>query len=56
MTTMVAFIRSGEGEIPLALPQSDTPNPGGGEFQMINGGDFQMIIDTLNSRASSRFI
>ena len=41
---VVASIRSGEGGDPLATPPPEL-NPVG-EFQMINVGDFRMIIDT----------
>jgi len=40
---VVASIRSGEGGDPLATPPPEL-NPVG-EFQMINVGDFRMIID-----------
>jgi hypothetical protein len=39
---VVASIRSGEGRPPRASPTELNPV---GEFQMINVGDFRMIID-----------
>jgi hypothetical protein len=40
---VTASTRSGEGDSPLAAPPTEL-NPVG-EFQMINVGDFRMIID-----------
>ena len=46
----VAFARSGEGGTPPRTPPIGHPKPRWGEFQMINGGDFRMIIDSLQPR------
>jgi len=49
---LMASTRSGEGESPSRSPSRTKPV---GEFQMINVGDFRMIIDTSDpARTSAR--
>jgi len=43
---LMASTRSGEGESPSRSPSRTKPV---GEFQMINVGDFRMIIDTARN-------